>query len=81
MSRGGRPFTVTCVMLSGREVKLIVKKHHKIGWLIEQLAWALNVPEHRLVLVQDGELMNVDRELRSYMIYDDTMVQLVIRSL
>ena len=51
----GHTFQLTCVMLSGRQVVLQARKHHKIAAICERLADELNVNE--VLLVYMGEVL------------------------
>ena len=63
----GHTFQLTCVMLSGRQVVLQARKHHKIASICERLADELNVP--KMMLVYKGEVLaGGPAELRRYYI-------------
>ena len=56
-------------MLSGRQVVLQARKHHKIAAICERLADELYV--HEVMLVYKGEVLaGGPAELRHYYIYD-----------
>jgi len=72
----GHTFQLTCVMLSGRQSVLQVRKHHKIASICERLADELDVP--KVMLVYKGEVLaGGPAELRHYYIYDEATVQVV----
>ena len=63
-------------MLSGRQVVLQARKHHKIASICERLADELDVP--KVMLVYKGEVLaGGPAELRHYYIYDEATVQVV----